>query len=229
MSGSSNGEYAFSEGIPLNPISAGTNLFVAGPALSPAEDLARTLVTDGRERNEGMLFVSTNMTAKKFLAKCQRTHPDVDTAQLGIIDCSGQQITSPGSEMQVKYVSTQSDLTGIGIKYSALYESLYMNSEAGRVRTGLVSLSSLLMYNDLRKVFQFSQTLAGRIDSADGFGVFSIDPTTHDTSTMNMLNQFVDGQIEVRETTDDADDADGELRVRGLRNQPDGWRPFTLP
>ncbi|MEZ3143705.1 hypothetical protein [Halobaculum sp. MBLA0143] len=68
----------------------------------------------------------------------------------------------------MKAVSTQSDLTGIGMKFSAMYGSLYGALEGGRVRTGLVTLSSLSMYVDMRSLFQFAQTLSARIDSADG-------------------------------------------------------------
>lgn len=78
-------------------------------------------------------------------------------------------------------------------------------------------------YVDLRALFQFAQTLSGRIDSADGLGVFTIDPTTHDTSTVNTLSQAADGRIEVREA-----EGDGELRVRGRPNQPDSWQLFSL-
>ena len=127
----------------------------------------------------------------------------------------------------MKYVSTQSDLTGIGMKFSALYESLYGAAAGGRVRTGLISLSSLSMYVDLRKLFQFAQTLSSRIDSAGGLGAFTIDPTTHDTRTVNTLSQVADGRIDVREP--EVDGVDGELRIRGLADQPLGWQPFSVP
>jgi hypothetical protein len=224
MSGTDAG-YAFGDGIPVNPVDSGSTLLVAGPALSAAEDLALSMVADAGER-EGSLFISTNMTHGKLLKTCRRTHPSLDTSLLGVIDCSGQGFDGGPEGVRVKYVSTQSDLTGIGMKFSSLYEALYAEAEGSRVRTGLVSLSSLLMYVDLRKLFQFAQTISGRIDSADGLGVFTIDPTTHDTKTVNTLSQVVDGRIEVRGGDDN--DAEGELRVRGLRDQPDGWQPFSL-
>jgi hypothetical protein len=217
--------YDFAEGLPINPIAAGSTVLVAGPALSPAQDLARSMVTHGTESGEGALFISTNMTCDRLLSACRTTHPSVDTARMGVIDCSGQNIGQSDLDMAVKYVSTQSDLTGIGMKFSTLYESLYPGVTDGRVRTSLISLSSLSMYVDLRTLFQFVQTLTGRIDSAGGLGVFTIDPTTHETKTVNTLHQAADGLIEVRETEGEAD---GELRIRGLPDQPEGWQPFTL-
>jgi len=220
--------YRFAEELPINPIAPGTTVLVAGPALSGTDDLARSMVADAESNGEGALFISTNKTCQKLWDACRKTHPTLDPARTGIIDCSGQEIGNSRLDVQVKYVSTQSDLTGIGMKFSSLYESLYADVTDGRVRTSLISLSSLSMYVDLRKLFQFLQTLSGRIDSANGLGVFSIDPTTHDTKTVNTLSQVADGRIEVREAETDDHDAEAELRIRGLADQPNGWQPFTL-
>lgn len=226
MSTNAESDYGFGSDIPLNPIDRGSTVLVAGPAFSCAEDLTRSMVARGTGTGECALSISTNMTCKRLLNRCEQTVPTFERSQMGIIDCSGQDIGQSGVEVPVKYVSTQSDLTGIGMNFSALYESLYPDARDGRVRTSLISLSSLAMYVDLRTLFQFAQTLSGRIDSTGGLGVFAIDPTTHDTKAVNTLSQAADGRIEVR----DADDAtlDGELRARGLPNQPSGWKPFSL-
>jgi len=223
-----NDGYEFAEGIPLDPIGPGATLLVAGPALSKAEELARSLVADSVYTDEGALFISTNTTSKKLIKSCNQTHSSLDTTRLGIVDCSGQGQIQFRDDVYVKYISTQSDLTGIGIKFTALYESLYPNVAEGRIRTGVISLSSLLMYVDLRKLFQFAQTLSGRIESAEGLGIFAIDPTIQDTKTVNTFSQVTDGRIEVREPEEPEDGTDGELRVRGLPNQPSGWQPFSL-
>jgi KaiC/GvpD/RAD55 family RecA-like ATPase len=220
--------YRFPEWLPIEPIPAGSTVLVAGPAFSKVEELTEAMVGTGTSVGEGALFISTNRTSAKLLKSCRRTAPDLDRSRLGIIDCSGQDIGRSIPDAQVKYVSTQSDLTGIGMKFSALYESLYGAVEGGRVRTGLISLSSLSMYVDLRKLFQFAQTLSGRIDSAGGLAAFTIDPATHDEQTVNTLSQVADARMDVREPEGDAD-ADGELQIRGLDDQPAGWQPFTLP
>ena len=221
------GAYTFPEWLPVEPVSAGSTVIVAGPAFSSAEEIVEGMVAGGTRSGEGSLFISTNETCRKLLTSLARTAADLDRSRLGIIDCSGQDIGRDGPDVQVKYVSTQSDLTGIGMKFSALYESLYGVAADGRVRTGLVSLSSLSMYVDLRKLFQFAQTLSGRIDTAGGLGAFTLDPTTHDTRTVNTLSQVADGRIDVREP--EVDDADGELRIRGFTGQPSGWQPFSVP
>lgn len=223
MSHASQEGYRFSDGVPIDPIEPGTSVLVAGPAMSPAEDLALRLVTDGYQTGDGSLYISTNMSSERLLADCQRIYPEFDFTSAAVVDCSGQDVIQSEYESQIKFISTQSDLTGIGMKFSALYEALYLNSN-GPVRTGLVSLSSLSMFVDLRKLFRFLQTLSGRIESAGGLGVFAIDPTTHDTKTINTLSQVTDGRIQVRESEDGA----SELRVRGLPRQPNDWQSFSL-
>lgn len=226
MSETAETAYDFGDGVPIEPIEAGSTVLIAGPALSRAEDLALSMVADGTETGDGMLFVTTNESCERLLGSCRRLHPSFDDDRAGVIDCTGQDLAQSQFDIRVRSISTQSDLTGIGMRFSALYESLYADADGGRVRTGLISLSSLSMYVDMRALFRFVQTLSGRIDSAGGLGLFSIDPTTHDTKTVNTISQVADGRIEVREPEES--DADGELRIRGLRGQPDGWQSFTL-
>jgi hypothetical protein len=227
MSSNTAGRYEFDDDLPLNPIDPGSTVLVAGPAFSRAEDLVRSMVAEGTNDQEGALFISTGLTCKRVLETCQRTYPSFDHSRMGVIDCSGQDIGKSDLDIRVRYVSTQSDLTGIGMKFSALYESLYPDARDGRVRTSLISLSSLSMYVDLRTLFQFAQTLSGRIDSAGGLGVFAVDPTTHETKTVNTLSQAADGRIEVRDDTE-TEGVDGQLRIRGLPDQPSGWQSFSL-
>lgn len=222
MSDDADAAYRFADSVPVRPVPAGSTVLVVGPALSGGEELALSLVADSIGTDEAGLFISTNTTGEKLLKTCHRTHGSPSDAQLGIIDCTGQDASQPESEIPIRYVS-QSDLTGISIEYTALHESLAANAADGRIRTGLISLSSLLMYVDLKTVFQFTQTLAGRISTTGGLGVLAIDPTIHDTQDVNTFAQIADGLIELREADDGT-----ELRTQGLPDQPDGWRPVSL-
>lgn len=107
--------YAFGDALSLNPVHPGSTVLVSGEGFSAAEDLARSLVVGGLSNDEGALFISTNKTHAKLLSACRRTRPSVDTSQIGIIDCTGQERGQAAADARVKYVSTQSDLTGIGM------------------------------------------------------------------------------------------------------------------
>jgi len=221
--------YEFADQLPINEIERGSTVLVAGPALSPATDLAFSMVAAGAANNQGSLFISTNRTVSKLVSDCRELHPDLNPSRMGVVDCTGQEVRDSDTEVVTRYVSTQSDLTGIGMKYTELYEALYPACENGNIRTGLATLSSLVMYLDLREVFRFAQTVSNRIESAGGLGVFNIDPSMHDEKTVSTMIQLVDAVIEVRDpVTETPQDADGELRVRGFRDQSSEWQPFTL-
>lgn len=216
--------YEFADGIPVNAVAPGTTLFVGGSEINAAETLTLSLVLGGRADGEGAVLLSTNTTATRLLDRCRPSDLG-DPDALGAIDCSGQQAEDERAA-HFATVSSPQDLTGLGIEFSGLYERIY-RSDVRKVRVGFVSVSSLLMYNDLRTVFRFLHSLTSRITGVDGLGVFVVDPNAHDAQTTNMLAQLSDGRIEVREPG--TDEGDGELRVRGLPDQPTEWTPYTLP
>lgn len=216
--------YGFADELPLRSISPGSTVLVSGPALSGGEALARLLVGDSIETDESGLFISTTTSGGKLLDRCRQRYGSFDPTQLGVIDCSGQEGGDSRYEVPIQYVSSQRDLTGISIQFTALHEPLSSNAADGRVRTGLISLSSMLMYVDLETVFRFAQTLSVRISTTGGLGVFAIDPTAHEPQTVNTFSQIADGRIEVRE----ADGGGSELRIRGLPDQPNGWQSVSL-
>lgn len=210
--------YAFGDGIPLSAAAPGTTLFVGGEEINAAEDLALSLALREREAGEGAIIVSTNTTSDRMLDRCGQLSLAADPETVGAIDCSGTASEDPRAAA-IETVSSPQDLTGLGIEFSRLYERLY-RSEVRKLRTGFVSVSPLLMYNDLRTVFRFLHSLTSRISGVNGLGVFVLDPAAHDDQTNNMLAQLSDGRVEVR---------DGELRVRGLPDQPTEWTPYALP
>jgi len=224
MNSSTRASYRFGDHLPIRPIEPGSTVLVSGPALSGGEALARSLVGDSIGTDESGLFISTNTSGEKLLDRCRQRHGSLAPSQLGVIDCSGQEGGGSQYEVPIQYVSSQRDLTGISIQFTALHEPLSTNAADGRVRTGLISLSSMLMYVDLETVFRFAQTLSVRIGTTDGFGVFAIDPTAHEPRTVNTFSQIADGRIEIRE----ADAGGSELRTRGLTDQPDGWQSVSL-
>ncbi|WP_134669130.1 DUF7504 family protein [Halorussus marinus] len=220
MSRSSDRPYEFGPDLPLAAVDPGTNILVAGSTMGGARDLALRLVTRGNDAAEGMLMVSTNRHCEKLLGDCDRLCPDLDRSKFGLLDCLSDQHGPKDLPVRMATVSNPSDLTGIGIEFSGLYESLYQEA-TDRVRAGLYSVSTLLMYSDLQTVSRFVHTLGGRIAASDGLGVFLIDSTTQDERVVNTITQLCDGRIDVRET-----DGTSELRVRGLGGQPATWTEF---
>jgi hypothetical protein len=204
------------EGLPIEGVRPGTTVLLSGPRHGGTRTLGLRMLSgpDG----EGSILVTTNDRAKRIADDLQRCGIEVTPDCTAILDCVGDE--SAGVPARVLQVSSPSDLTGIGMRYSDVYRK-FEGSGTERVRTGIVSVSTLLSYGDLKTVGRFVHTLVGRIDAVDGIGVFFVDPTMHDDRTVSTLTQFCTGRVDVREVDDGA-----ELRVRGLPGQSREWRVF---
>jgi hypothetical protein len=146
---------------------------------------------------------------------------DVGRESIGIVDCVTKQ--RGGGELvddaRVKYAASPVDMAGIGIKLSEFLEEFYSEKNIRRNRILLYSLSTMLMYADLRRVYQFVHVITGRVQSSDFAGVFSVDTVPGDEETVARLVQLFDSIVEVREDP-------RELRVRGGDFGPAEWTAF---
>jgi KaiC/GvpD/RAD55 family RecA-like ATPase len=118
------------------------------------------------------------------------------------------------------YVSDPGDLTGIGIGVTTFLRQFYREGTSARL--GVHSVSTMLMYADLRRVFRLLHVLTARIDAADSIGVFALDDSV-DSHEQSVLRQPFDGVVELRET-----DEGRELRCRGVDAGPRSWTPVSL-
>lgn len=210
--------------IPLNQIPPGTTLFVAGAAVEKARDLALSLVVGGSAADDRLLLTTTETASDALLARCERLDPSVEFTRVAVIDCTDQDPGDVHQGAHVESLGTPEDLTGLGIKFSIMYENL-SDGGSNRVLTGVVTVSTLLEHADLRTTVRFLRTASGRLDDTAGIGLFVLDPSAHDERTVATLQDVPDGWLEIRETADGPD----ELRVSGLPDQPEEWTPFSMP
>jgi KaiC/GvpD/RAD55 family RecA-like ATPase len=219
MSQDAEKRYQF-ERLPIEPVQPGTNLLVAGPPFAGTKAVALRMLAAGELADEGLVLVATDDTGVSILEDYAEVGGTFDRARMAVIEC-----TSPSGDSDdgnIKAVRSPGDLTGIGIEFSSLYEGLYTEG-IERVRIGLFSISTLLMYADeLQPVYRFLHTVTGRIRSADGLAMCLIDPGAQDEQTVSSVAQAFDGRVDVRRT----DEGGHQLRVRGLPDQPDGWQEF---
>jgi hypothetical protein len=212
--------YEFGD-LPIDPVAPGTNLLVSGPALGGTREVALQMLAAGESRSDGLLLIATEDTGEVIFEDYVARGGAFDRGRMAAIDCSEGQSSS--DDANVETVTSPGDLTGIGIAYSSLYEGLYAEG-IERVRTGMFSVSTLLMYADeIQPVYRFLHTFTGRVQSADGVGICVVDPTPHDEQTIGSIMQSFDGQIEVRHEA-----GQHGLRVRGLPDQSEEWRPISL-
>lgn len=206
---------------PLDPtaLASGTSVIVAGPAMSGKRRLLFDLL--GGSPDDAGILITTKQDAETFHEGFLDTRPNPASWDLRIVDCVSKRrgVRDVRDSETVQYVTSTGDLTGIGITASGFMREFY--HEEVDTRIGLHSLSTLLMYADLRPVYQFVHVLVGRVESSGFRGIFSMDTTGGDTEALETLSQVFDAMVEVRNTEDGR-----ELRVRGGDFGPDTWTAF---
>ncbi|WP_132059235.1 DUF7504 family protein [Halorussus amylolyticus] len=207
--------------LPLSPesLDSGTSVLVTGEPLTGKRAVMLELL-DTPDR--GAILATTKQDGTRLRRIFDQRY-DLDAWDLRLVDCvsKGQSLDGVRDTDTVRYVTDSGDLTGIGIELSGFMREFYHDEDIEHARLGFDSLSPVLMYADLRRVYQFLHVVTGRIASSGFTGVFTLDTVGGDRQISGQLTQLFDALVEVRET----DDAT-ELRVRGGDFGPRTWTAF---
>lgn len=162
----------------------GVSLLMTGPSAKTKE---RILDAVAPETNERAIVITTNLGAETVVRELERR--GTDRTQVGVIDCTNTD--SEVTDVTVKNLNSPGDLTGISLEFAKLLDQ---NSERDsvRARVGLESVSTALMYTELRTMFRFLHVFTARIRSGDMLGVFSLDPTMHEEQAYNTIRAVFD-------------------------------------
>lgn len=179
-------------------VAAGTNLLVTGPPLTGKRQLAMQCLAAGSNDGDGAIIVSTRDSAARVLADYETLLAAPDEALVGVVDAvtrhMGQSVEDTD---RVKYTSSPTDTSALGIKFSEFIESYYAERGVEKNRVLLDSLTTLLLYTNLQTVFRFVHLFTSRIENADALGVCTMESTAHDDETTSTLRQLFDGVVEV--------------------------------
>lgn len=106
----------------------------------------------------------------------------------------------PHHDYHVESISDPADLTGLGM---ALHDCLSAwQGDGYDVRVCFDSLSILLQYAALERVYRFLHVLTRRLTAVDAAGHFHLDPAAHDEQTVARLAALFDDVVEVTEDGD---------------------------
>lgn len=167
----------------------GTSMLVSGPA-ADAEDRLLDVV-GAAPSDDGTAIVISAITSAPEVVAALRERDALDHERVGVIDCTdgggGDDYGVP-----VAQVSSPGDLTGISLEFVKLLRRFREAGHGERVRVGLASVSTLLIYTEVKTTFRFLHVFTSRIDSAGMLGVFTIDPDMHDSQTVNTVRAIFD-------------------------------------
>lgn len=198
----------------------GTNLLVTGPVMTGKRRLLLALLARASSGDDGAILTTTRKTGETVV----REFTDLDPhhrppERLRVVDCLGARRDDPEPPWKRRYVSDPGDLTGVGIGLSE-----FLREFSAEDRTALValhSLSTMQMYANVHRLFQFLHVVTGRIRAMGNIGGFVLDDTTRSGETA-ILRQPVDAMLEIRET----DEGSRQLRARGADIAPRSWTDF---
>jgi len=211
------------EGIP-----PGSNILILAPSMSSGELLGYALAKP--RTGEYALILTTVKRAVDLLDYF--SHEQFDRKHTGIID-SVTKLSTPDivDNTQVTFVSSPSDLTGIGIKFSSMVESIFNGefADAGDalfpppVRFYIDSLTTLLMYRKLEVLYQFLHVITAKLKKMEAVGIYILNNESFDEKTLSLMKQLMNVVIEVKT------EQHGEfLRIRGVIGISQEWMPFRI-
>lgn len=171
----------------------GSSLLITGA--SAASESALLDVLSDSSPGEATVVITTNRPVdwitSEFLERGSKP-----AADLGIVDATGQDRPTDG-DVPVERIGSPGDLTGISLEFAKLARQFEQKGAGDRIRVGLASISTLLMYSEIQTVFRFLHVFTSRIQSAGLFGVFVLDPGMHDEQTVNTVRAIFGAEARV--------------------------------
>ncbi|MFB6207074.1 MAG: hypothetical protein ABEJ05_11170 [Haloglomus sp.] len=178
----------------------GTSLLVTGSSMDVQEQIYDVLSGAG-DGDETAIIITTDRSASEVAQAFQRREA-FDSSRVGFIDCTGNEGAEEVGGAPVRRLGSPGDLTGMSLEFAKLVERFEDAGAGDRVRVGLASISTLLMYTDVRTAFRFLHVFTSRIRSGQLFGVFGMDPGMHDQQTVNTVRAVFDCEARIGEGDD---------------------------
>jgi hypothetical protein len=207
---------------------AGTNILILAPPMSYGDLLAYSLIKP--LEGEYAIVLSTNERAAEVIDFFKLS--GTDKRFIGVIDAITKSSSpSIADTPRLMFVSSPTDLTGIGIKFSSMIETIFegefSEGEAGLfpppIRFCLNSISTLLMYRRLEVLYQFLHVFTAKLKKIEGIGVYLLNSESFDEKTLSMIKQLMTCVIDVK-----VDQNISSMRIQGIRGVTGEWLKFTI-
>jgi len=170
------------------------------------------------------IIVSTREPDERVFGWFSQHNPDIPMSHVGIVDCVTKTLGMGAHDTEnIKRASSPVDLTGIGVKISQFFEEFLMKKSMQRTRLCINSLSTIIMYSNIRTVFRFLHVFTGRVKAANALGIYVVESEMHDPQTIATLKQLFDGMIEIK-----ASGGGYAMQVVGLLSKPTPWFDYEI-
>jgi hypothetical protein len=176
---------------------SGTSLLLSGDSRTVRASLLDA-IAEGLDAGETVILITADTSAKSIVGAL-RERGSLAPDRLGIVDVTNEKGPEEIDGVPVAQLSSPSDLTGMSLEFAKHLERFQKTGKGERVRIGLLSVSTLLMYGELQTVFRFLHVFTSRIRSAELFGLFALDPGMHEDKATNTIRAIFDAEASVSE------------------------------
>ncbi|WP_255197209.1 DUF7504 family protein [Halorarius litoreus] len=195
----------------LDEFTVGSNVLLLGPAVDgEVDDGCRRLLHGGPDVDRrSMLVVTFTLSPRQWVDRWD-DHVGERPRELIVVTTSDtfggpNADTDVDGNVQVEYLSSPGDLTGLGMIISKYLERWH--AEDRRMALCFDSLTALLQYEELHNVYRFLHLMTTRLAGADAHAHFHLDPATQDDKTVSTLSSTFDALARY-------DDGDWDVRSR---------------
>jgi KaiC/GvpD/RAD55 family RecA-like ATPase len=183
-----------------------------GPALSGKNRVAFELLANAYDRKARPCVVTATDTAsqfrKRFEPYVRSDHHVEDVLVIDALAGASDDTTRTGRTFTV---GTPADLTGIGVQLSKALERLPPTERQG-ARVLVDSLSTLLIYSDIKRLFRFVNAINRRINGVGSGTVHVLDDDAIESQHRQQLLQLFPTVVQVEEEAGET-----KFRIRGER------------
>ncbi len=206
-------------------IKRGSNIIFIGPPMSGKEVILNQIMYHAAARNDNaVITVNTYEPGNRILEWFNENELVLPESRIGIVDCITKMIGREANyDETIKIVNSPVDLTDIGVKISQFFEIFSIRKNIRKIQLYINSLSTLLMYSNLKTVSRFLYVFTGRIKAAGGLGIYVLESGIHDVQAIATLNQLFDGVIEVKSENDK-----NFIRILGVSPKPSPWLEYEI-
>lgn len=180
------------------------NVLLLAPTMSErSNETCSELLTTVDPAEANVLLITLTDTPDERLGIWREYVGDVLPAESAIISVgettrsSSHSTRSSRLPASVSTVSNPENLTRLGIEINEHLEQWHGNGYTTVVC--FHSLSALLQFADVQRVFRFLHVLTGRITDTGGIAHYHMDPGVHDDKTVHTLLPLFDATIDVEE------------------------------
>jgi KaiC/GvpD/RAD55 family RecA-like ATPase len=189
------------DGDRLSTFAPGSNVLVRGTSLAGKRALGIALLA-ALPTDERPVVLSAAADAATLERRLAAAGNATVSDRWYVVDAVRSQVDggtiacTDGGDRRTWFVTSPSDLTGLGMSTSRAVSAIV--DDGDRPRLLVDSLSTLLQYSSLERVYRFLHVLNGRMAAVGGVTLQVLHSDAHDAQTVGTLAHLFDTVLDVR-------------------------------